>query len=157
MLFPDPLASLREMLRVTRPGGVLSLAVWRGKEFNPFFRIAIEVLSRYITPPAEDPNAPGAFRFAGPGTLASVLNQAGATNIRERLLEFRIQAPLSLEEFWPMRAETSDTLRTKVARLSAEQWHRVAQEVQEAVRQYFPNNQMNFPAQAIIVTGTKPR
>jgi hypothetical protein len=32
----------------------------------------------------------------------------------------------------------------------------VAQEVQEAVREFFPNNHMNFPAKMIIVTGRKP-
>ncbi len=48
------------------------------------------------------------------------------------------------------------TLRAKLARLSPEDQARVAQEVQESVREFFPNEQMNFPAQAIIVTGEKP-
>jgi ubiquinone/menaquinone biosynthesis C-methylase UbiE len=157
MLFPDPLAALREMLRVTKPGGVLSLAVWHGPESNPFFRLPLEVLARYLDSPPADPNAPGAFRFAQPGALARWLEQAGATEIGERLLKFHIQAPVSLEAFWPMRAETSDTLRVKLARLSAEQLQRVAQEVQQIVREFFPNDQMSFPAQAIVVTGRKSR
>src|SRR5207249_3504705 len=52
MFFPDPLAALREILRVTKSGGRLSFAVWRGPEFNPFFGIVTEVVSRYLeTPP----------------------------------------------------------------------------------------------------------
>lgn len=155
MFFPDLLAALREMLRVAKPDGVLALAVWRGPEFNPFFRVPLEVLARYLDSPPADPNAPGAFRFAQPGALAHWLEQAGVTRISERILPFQIEAPISLDQFWPLRAETSDTLRAKVARLSVEQLLRVAQEVQEAVREFFPNDQMSFPAQAIIVSGRK--
>lgn len=55
-----------------------------------------------------------------------------------------------------MRSETSGTLREKLNTLSAETKEQVGQEVQVAVRAYFPNNEMRFPAQMIIVTGQKP-
>ncbi len=156
MFFPDPLAALSEMLRVTKPGGTLSLAVWHKSELNPFTHIVTDVMSRYVDSPLADPDAPGAFRFAERGKLADILTGAGASEVRERVLRFQIEAPISPSEYWELRSETSDTLREKLARLSAEQMLRVTQEVQEAVREYFPNNQMSFPAQMIIVTGKKP-
>ena len=155
MFFPDPLAALREMLRVTKPGGALSLAVWHRSDLNPFAYVITGVVSRYIKTSPAAPGAPDAFRFAEPGTLARILAEAGATGIRERLLKFHIEAPLSPAEFWAMRSETSGTLREKLTRLSAEERAQVAQEVQEAAREYFPNSQMSFPAQMIIVTGKK--
>jgi hypothetical protein len=54
-----------------------------------------------------------------------------------------------------MRSETSDTLREKLSRLTAAERLRVAQEVQEAARAFFPGDQMSFPAQMLIVTGYK--
>jgi len=156
MFFPHPLVALQEMLRVTKPCGTISLVVWHKSELNPFIHRVTEVINRYVETPPSDPDAPGAFRFAELGKLAGILSEAGASDVRERLLKFRIEAPISPHEFWVLRSETSDTLREKLARLSDEQACCVMAEVQEAVREFFSNNQMSFPAQMIIVTGTKP-
>jgi len=156
MFFPDPLAALREMLRVTKNGGAMALAVWDKSESNPFSYVITNVVSRYFDAPPPDPSVPGAFRFAETGVLAGLLRDAGATEVNERSLKFHIAAPISPKEFWEMRSETSGTLREKLAKLSPEQADLIAQEAEEAVREFFPNNQMSFPAQMIIVTGRKP-
>jgi SAM-dependent methyltransferase len=156
MFFPDPLAGLREMLRVTKAGGRLSLAVWHKSELNPFAQVITDVLSRYADTPPADPDAPGAFRFAEPGKLAGLLKCAGADDVRERVLHFQIEAPIAIREFWEMRSEISETLREKLAKLSPAQVLSVARDVEEAVAEFFPNDQMSFPAQMVIVTGGKP-
>lgn len=62
---------------------------------------------------------------------------------------------MSAQEYWILRSEISETLRENIARLNAEQMFGVRKEVQEAVREFFPNGEMSFPAQMIIVTATK--
>lgn len=157
MFFPDPLAALREMLRVTKDEGSVSLVVWGKSEHNPFSYVITDIVAKYFEPAAPaDPNAPGAFRFAEPGTLAGILKDAKAVDVKERLLEFDIAAPISPAQFWELRAETSGTLREKLAQLSPRQLNSLAQEAQDAVRHFFPNNQMSIPAQMIVVTGRKP-
>jgi len=152
MFFPDPLAAVREMLRVTKCDGTLTLAVWHKSELNPFSYVVTNVLSRHIEIEQADPNSPGAFRFAEPGKLASILSDAGAVDVSERLLKFQIEAPISVKEFWTMRSEVSKILREKLKSLTDDQSSRVAQEVENTVREYFPNNRMSFPAQMIILT-----
>ena len=156
MFFPDTLAALREMLRVTKPNGALCYVVWGRSELNPFTSIVTKVMSRYVPMPPAEPDAPGAFRFSEPGKLAGLLTQAGATNVRERELNFRIEAPLNVEQFWALRSATSGTLREKLATLGADNARRAGLEVQEGVREFFPNDQMSFPAQMLVISAQKP-
>lgn len=155
MFFPDPLKALKEMLRVTKPGGMLAFVVWHKSELNPFCHIVTDVLARHVPAPPADPDAPGAFRFAERGKLAAILTEAGASNVAERVLSFEVQAPISVEQFWTMRSQTSDTFRTKLASLSEAEKTQVAREVQQLVLPFFPNDQMSFPAQMLVVTGRK--
>jgi ubiquinone/menaquinone biosynthesis C-methylase UbiE len=155
MFFPDPELAFREMLRVTKPGGSLGFVVWHKSEFNPYSYLVTEVLSRHIEIPPSDPDAPDAFRFAEPGKLARILRGVGANRIRERIFEFDSTAPRAPEEFWDMRSEISEMLRDKLQKFSAAERWQIGIQVKHAVREYFPNNQMRFPSQAIIVTAKK--
>lgn len=156
MFFPDPVAGIREMLRVTKPGGSLALAVWHKSELNPFCHVITGVIDRHINPGAVDPDAPNAFRFAEPGKLAGVMTEAGASDVKEHVVKFNLEAPLSPPEFWTMRSQLSDTLREKLAKLSAGEQAQIKGEVEEAVQEFFPANQMRFPTQMIVVKGNKP-
>src|ERR1700732_1144936 len=121
MFFPSPVDGVREMLRVLKPGRKLALAVWHFAERNPFHFALSRVMDRYVDSPPLDPDALDAFRFARPGKLKDVLADAGAMDPSERLLQFRIEAPLSVEDFWTLRQEMSDKLRGKMAMLSEKQ------------------------------------
>jgi hypothetical protein len=53
-----------------------------------------------------------------------------------RLLQFTIQAPISVEDFWTLRCEMSEKIREKVAMLSREQLTEVRRQSLEALRGY---------------------
>ncbi len=156
MFFPDPLVGLSEILRVIKPGGYLSLLVWGPRGVNPFFNVVTDVLNEFVPADEEDEDAPAAFRFARSGKLARLLNEAGATSVTERTLAFRIEAPITSEHFYELRTEMSDTFRTKLAKLSADQVKAVKASVEKGVAKYFEGGGMSFPAEVLIVTGRKP-
>jgi ubiquinone/menaquinone biosynthesis C-methylase UbiE len=155
MLFPDPAAAVDEALRVVKSGGRVSYAVWSTRESNPFFHLVMNIVSQYIESPPEDPEAPGAFRFAERGKLARMLADAGAVSVTECVLDFELNAPLTPREFWSLRVELSDTLRAKAAQLSREQLLRIEREIEETGRPFFASGEMRFPAQVLIVTGRR--
>ena len=156
MLFPDPLGAMHEMLRVLKPGGRLAFAVWGKSEVNPFCYLVTRVLEQHVKSPDADPDAPSAFRFAEPGKLTRVMTQAGAIEVEESVVTFDLEAPVSPRQFWSMRSQMSDTLREKLNKLSADEQAQIAIEVEQAVQEFFPNDQMKFPAHLIIATGNKP-
>jgi ubiquinone/menaquinone biosynthesis C-methylase UbiE len=155
MFFADPGAAVREALRVVLKDGPVAFAVWGPKQVNPFFSIITDVMDRFVEVPRQDPDAPDAFRFSGPGKLAGILKQANAKNVIERRLNFQIEAAITFEQFWLLRTEMSETVREKMARLTPAQLPTVKQAVSDAVRKYFVSGTMTFPAQALIVTGRK--
>ncbi len=91
----DPVAGLREMARVTRPGGVVAACVWdHAGERTPlavFWRAAREL----------DPGARDESELAGAreGHLGELMREAGLAEIEETLLEVPFGAE-SFDDWW---------------------------------------------------------
>jgi ubiquinone/menaquinone biosynthesis C-methylase UbiE len=155
MFFPSPVDSVREWLRVLTPGGRIAMAVWHFAERNPFHYIVSQIVERYVDSPPPAPDSPDAFRFANPGQLQAVLSEAGVASTSERILRFSIRASISVENFWTLRYEMSEKLRTKIAMLSKQQVAELKREVVKALSAYSSDRGISFPAEVLIVSGGK--
>jgi ubiquinone/menaquinone biosynthesis C-methylase UbiE len=156
MFFPSPVDGVREMLRVLKPGRKLAFAVWHFAERNPFHSALSRVMDRYVDSPPLEPDAVDAFRFAPRGKLLKGFSEAGVVTPSERLLQFKIEAAaVSVEDFWNLRREMSEKLSEKFATLSEAQKLKVTQEMRSSLAGYSTANGMSFPAEVLIVSGSK--
>ncbi|MFZ0736599.1 MAG: class I SAM-dependent methyltransferase [Candidatus Acidiferrales bacterium] len=157
MFFPSPLDAVHEMLRVLKPGQKLVLAVWHFASRNPFHSSLSRVIDRYVDAPPPEPDALDAFRFAAPGRLREILNEAAVTAPTERLLQFTIDVPMSVEDYWTLRLEISEKLRERISVLSQEQMTELKRQALESIREYSTDRGLSFPAEVLIVSGAKSR
>ena len=155
MFFPSPVDAIREMLRVLKPGRKLTMAVWHFPDRNPFHFTLSRVMDRYFDPAPPGPDDLDAFRFATPGKLLDVLTEAGVVAPSERVLRFTIQASISVEEFLALRCEMSEKLREKMASLSNDRMAEVKRQMLGALGEYSTDQGMSFPAEVLIVSGTR--
>ena len=90
--FENPVAGLKSMRRSLKPGGTMTMIVWRGIDDNPWLGMAKEIVLRFLPPPGDDGRScgPGPFSMAGQEMVTKQLEIAGYTGI-----EFvRVDAPL---------------------------------------------------------------
>jgi ubiquinone/menaquinone biosynthesis C-methylase UbiE len=90
--FENPVAGLRNMRTSLRPGGVMTMIVWRTIDDNPWLGLPKDIVLQYLPPPGEDGRTcgPGPFSMANQGMVTKQLEIAGYTDIRFE----RVDAPL---------------------------------------------------------------
>ncbi|HVL20559.1 MAG TPA: methyltransferase domain-containing protein, partial [Amaricoccus sp.] len=90
--FENPVAALRNMRSSLRPGGTMTMIVWRGLDENPWLAVPKQVVMRFLPPPGEDARTcgPGPFSMADPDVVRTQLRIAGYDGVGFE----RIDAPL---------------------------------------------------------------
>lgn len=92
MFFENPVSALQNMRTGLKPGGTMTMIVWRKIDDNPCLVVPKEVVLRFLPPPdsANRSGAPGPLSMADEDLVRRQLRSAGYTDI-----EFeRIDAPL---------------------------------------------------------------
>lgn len=90
--FENPVAGLRNMRRSLKPGGVMTMIVWRAIDDNPWLGLPKEVVGKFLPPPGEDARTcgPGPFSMADAEMVTKQLEIAGYHDIQFE----RIDVPL---------------------------------------------------------------
>ncbi len=155
MFLPDVSTALSEIARVLKPEGYFAAAVWSGPDRNPFIRIPMDVLRRFIEIPPPPPDQPGIFRLAKPGDLSGIAVRAGLHKLAdEELLADSFYD--SAETYWTNLLDMAAPLQPLFAKLSTKDRAEAERQIKEAVEQYRKGEEIALPMAIRIVVARKP-
>jgi ubiquinone/menaquinone biosynthesis C-methylase UbiE len=137
MLFPDRAAGLRELARVTRPGGTGVMSVFGPADRVPglamFFQTAAKNISGLPLPsPRESP----LFCLSDPADLTREMTDAGFENVQVRTIDAEMVIQ-SHEEFWTKILGAAPAIAGLLANASERQREAIRRDVEAAFRSRF--------------------
>jgi len=97
--FENPVAGLRNMRASLKPGGIMTMIVWRDLADNPWLAVPKEVVRRFLPSP-ENPQScgPGPFSMADTGVVTNQLRLAGYDRIGFERVDAKLMVGRNLDE-----------------------------------------------------------
>jgi hypothetical protein len=94
------MAGLSNMRLALKPGGLMTMIVWRERADNPWLTLSKEVLLRYLPPVREDAATcgPGPFSMTNPEAVTRQLMIAGYSDIRFERIDAEVRVGRDLDE-----------------------------------------------------------
>jgi ubiquinone/menaquinone biosynthesis C-methylase UbiE len=98
--FENPVAGLRNMRTSLKPGGTMTMIVWRGIKDNPWLGSAKEIVLQYLPPPGENAQTcgPGPFSMADTDVVTKQLEIAGYSNIQFEQVDAQVFVGKDLDD-----------------------------------------------------------
>jgi ubiquinone/menaquinone biosynthesis C-methylase UbiE len=139
MLFPDLPRAIREMARVTRPGGQVVIVAYGHPsriEFFNFFVSAIQAVVPTFSGPPMDP-LPLPFQLQDPNRLQQELTVAGLSSIRVETITENLEFQSGRHMWsWVINSNPLATSIIEGAKLSAREIRDVKQALQDRLRDH---------------------
>lgn len=152
---PDPIQAIREMRRVTSPGGRVAAAVWDTRGGMTMMRLFWDTAAML-----SDAGNLGRARaltrpMSRPGELSTAWNSAGLTDVAQSEITIRMRFA-SFADYWAPAEGRDGPLAAYVGTLAPDERGKLKDAVKRAYLDGDPDGERSFIATAWVVKGTVP-
>lgn len=155
MLFPDPLASLREMHRATRAGGLACTLVFSRPERNPCIGILMSTALRHAGLPARDPWQPGGLLSLGkPGLVDEQFRSAGFGAVSTTAIDAPFRLP-SAHAYLDFVRSSASPIQQILGRLPADAAQAAWTEMEERLAVFSTADGWEGPNELLLTVGRR--
>jgi ubiquinone/menaquinone biosynthesis C-methylase UbiE len=138
--FQNPVIALKNMRTALRPGGTMTMIVWRTIDDNPWLGVPKEIVMRFLPPPGEGARTcgPGPFSMADPETVTKQLEIAGYEGIDFERIDAPLQVGRDADEAVAFQLEIGPAgeVYREAGRLAEEQHDAIAAALREELARH---------------------
>lgn len=154
MFFPDMLLAAKEMVRVLKPAGRISVSVWDGPEKNFWVTAIMGTIKKNMNLPTPPPDAPGMFRCAKSGLIADLFQQAGMKNIKQSFVPGKLNAKTT-DVYWEMMTEVGAPIVAALSNADDVMKEKIKKEVYQIINDKYSEGNVVIDSASIVIYGEK--
>ena len=158
--FENPVAGLRNMRACLKPGGIMTMIVWRGIKDNPWLGSAKDVVMQYLPPPGDNALScgPGPFSMADTAVVTKQLEIAGYKDIEFKQIDAQVFVGKDLDdavEFQLAIGPAGEVYR-EAGKLAAERHEEIAAALRVQLAKYLGPDGVMMESSSWKVTARNP-
>ena len=155
MFFDEPVPAFAHLARALKKGGRVAFVCWRAYEDNAWAHVPREAVAPLAPPQAQEPRAPGPFRFAEGEWLESLLHEAGLTDVSLARFDVPMFLGASLDEAVDMTTQAGPAAR-QLAEVDEDTRARALSLVRDALsRHVAPDGHVALGTSSWVVTARR--
>jgi len=158
--FENPVAGLRNMRTSLKPGGIMTMVVWRGIKDNPWLGHAKDIVLQYLPPPGENAQTcgPGPFSMADTGVVTKQLEIAGYEDIAFEQIDAQVFVGNDLDDAvaFQLAIGPAGEVYREAGKLAEERHDEIANAIKTALANYQRPNGVIMDSSSWKVTGRNP-
>ena len=158
--FENPVAGLRNMRTSLKPGGIMTMVVWRGIKDNPWLGHAKDIVLRFLPPPGENAQTcgPGPFSMADIGVVTKQLEIAGYRDIQFEQVDAQVFVGKDLDDAaaFQLAIGPAGEVYREAGKLAEQRYDEIASALKSELAKYQRSNGLMMESSSWKVTARNP-
>lgn len=156
MFMPNPELALQALAVATKKEGRVTISTWGIPQNSPVFSLPGQIISKYVSLPKPDSNAPGLFSLSTQDIHKELFETAGLVDVESEIFDCPVLIAETPEDMWEKITTMGGPMVKILKDLPSNVRETIKLDMIETLYTKFQNNQVVLTAEAIVTTGVKP-